>query len=133
MAAHGGWSKFKAGAVALLAAATAALSGLAMTATANAKPTPIEHVVVLYLENHSFDNLLGYWCDQQPGRCPDGGMPPSVTLSDGTVVTPSVMPDIVPNVSHTVASQQLAIDGGKMDGWQNVHGCGAKTGYACVG
>jgi len=133
MAAHGGWSRFKAGAVAFLAAATAALSGLAMTGTANAQPTPIKHVVVLYLENHSFDNLLGYWCDRQPGRCPDGGMPSLVTLSDGTVVTPSVMPDIVPNVSHTVASQQLAIDGGKMDGWQNVKGCGAKTGYACVG
>jgi len=25
------------------------------------------------------------------------------------------MPDIVPNVSHTVVSQQAAIDGGRMD------------------
>jgi len=31
------------------------------------------------------------------------------------------MPDIVPNVSHTVVSQQAAIDGGRMDG------------YACIG
>ena len=30
--------------------------------------SPIRHVVVIYLENHSFDNLLGYWCDQNPGR-----------------------------------------------------------------
>ena len=34
---------------------------------------------------------------------------------------PGVMPDIVPNVSHTVVSQQAAIDGGRMDG------------YACIG
>jgi len=104
-----------------------------MTGTANAQPTPIRHIVVLYLENHSFDNVLGYWCRVNKSRCPDGGMPTSVRLSDGTVVTPSVMPDIVPGVSHTVAAQQAAIDGGKMDGWQLVPGCGARTGYACIG
>jgi len=133
MAARGGWSRLKTGAVALVAAGTAGISGLAMSGTADAQPTPIRHIVVLYLENHTFDNLLGYWCNQNHGRCPDGGMPSTVTLSDGTMVTPSVMPDIVPNVSHTVASQQKAIDGGKMDGWQNVPGCGPKTGYACIG
>ena len=31
---------------------------------APASAVPIKHVVVLYLENHSFDNVLGYWCDQ---------------------------------------------------------------------
>src|SRR5215470_5552173 len=122
MAARGGWSRLRTGVVALLAAGAAGISGLAVTGTADAQPTPIRHIVVLYLENHTFDNLLGYWCDQNKGRCPDGGMPSKVTLSDGTVVTPSVMPDIVPSVSHTVASQQKAIDGGKMDGWQNVPG-----------
>jgi len=45
--------------------------GLAVTARPK---TPIGHVVVLYLENHTFDNMLGYWCDQNPGRCPGGGM-----------------------------------------------------------
>jgi phospholipase C len=133
MAAHSGLSKLSVGAAAFVAAATALLSGLAMTGTANAAPTPIKHIVVLYLENHSFDNVLGYWCRQNQTRCPDGGMPTSVTLSDGTVVHPGVMPDIVPGVSHTVAAQQNAIDGGKMDGWQNVGGCNAKTGYRCIG
>ena len=59
-------------------------------------------------------------------------MPSKVTLSNGTVVIPAVSPDIVPAVSHSVASQQTAIDGGKMDGWQKVQGCQASKNYACI-
>ena len=58
--------------------------------------SPVRHVVVIYLENHSFDNVLGFWCDANPGRCPQGGMPASVTLSNGAVVSPSVMRDKIP-------------------------------------
>ena len=95
---------------------------------------PVRHIVVVYLENHSFDSVLGFWCDDEPGRCPDGGMPSSVTLSNGVVVNPSTSPDTVPNVTHNVASQVAAIDGGRMDGWQNIRGgtCGAATGYQCI-
>jgi phospholipase C len=98
------------------------------------RATPIKHVVVLYMENHSFDNVLGLWCDANPGRCPDGGMPSSVTLSNGAVVKPSVDPDVVPNVHHDVKSQLAAIDGGKMDGWENIRGgtCDAGSKYRCV-
>jgi phospholipase C len=99
--------------------------------------TPIKHVVVIYLENHSFDNLLGFWCRNSPRRCPDGGMPSSVSLSNGAVVTPSGLPDTIPNISHTVASQVAAmnIQNGvpQMNGWQNIRGCGASTGYQCIG
>ena len=78
------------------AASAVALAGFLPGSTATAQPaTPIQHVVVIYLENHSFDNVLGYWCNANPGRCPDGGMPSSVTLSNGTVVTPSVTPDTI--------------------------------------
>jgi phospholipase C len=94
--------------------------------------TPIRHVVVVFLENHSFDNVLGYWCHGNPSRCPDGGMPRSVTLSDGTVVTPGTDPDIVPTVKHDVASQLAAIDSGNMDGWQQIPGCHATQNYACI-
>jgi hypothetical protein len=110
----------------------AGLFGLAMASSASAQPSPIQHVVVLYLENHSFDSLFGYWCNDNPGRCPDGGMPARVTLSNGTVVTPTVSPDIVPSVSHTVQSQEAAIDHGRMDGWQKVQGCQATKKYACI-
>jgi phospholipase C len=90
--------------------------------------------VVLFLENQSFDSIFGYWCDQNPGRCPDGGMPATVTLKDGTVVTPRVSPDTVPNVRHTVADQVAAIDGGEMDGWATMptKDCDAATGYRCI-
>jgi phospholipase C len=93
--------------------------------------TPIEHVVVIDMENHSFDSLLGFWCDRHPARCPDGGMPASVTLSNGAVVTPGTSPDIVPVVRHEAIDQTHAIDGGKMDGWQRISGCGPPQ-YACV-
>jgi phospholipase C len=100
--------------------------------TATAASSPIKHVVVLYLENHSFDSILGYWCQNHPARCPQGGMPASVKLSNGVVVTPSADPDVVPNVDHSVKSQVAAIDGGKMDGWWQVPGCAPSTHYACV-
>jgi phospholipase C len=128
--------------LALTAAAVPAVAAFAIPALAGAPPaaqaSPIKHVVVIYLENHSFDNLLGYWCDDNPGRCPDGGMPSSVTLSDGAVVTPGRMPDKVPFVSHTVASQLAAMNIQRgvpqMNGWQNVGGgtCSAATDYQCI-
>jgi phospholipase C len=120
-------------AVGLAVAAVPGLSALPLASgTAAAQASSIQHVVVLYLENHSFDSILGFWCQNHTARCPQGGMPASVTLSNGTVVTPSQGPDVVPNVDHSVASQQEAINGGKMNGWQKISGCAASTGYACV-
>jgi phospholipase C len=128
--------------VSMPAVAAVALAWAVPGSAATAPPaTPIRHVVVIYLENHSFDNVLGYWCGAHPGRCPDGGMPASVRLSNGAVITPYVMPDTVPDVNHTVASQLAAmhIVGGVplMDGWQNIKagGCAATTTppYACIG
>jgi phospholipase C len=114
--------------------ALACAAGVAAPSATQAQSTPIRHVVVIYLENHSFDSVLGYWCDAHRGRCPDGGMPSSVTLPDGAVVTPSTDPDTVPNVQHSVAAQAAAIDGGKMDGWQNIPdgSCAAAGGYRCI-
>jgi phospholipase C len=147
-------------AVALTAAGVLAVAGVALASAASAQPSghaqarslspahrspeisviehsrqtsPIKHIVVLYLENHSFDSILGFWCNNHPGRCPEGGMPASVKLSNGVTVTPVHEPDIVPNVDHTVASQKAAIDGGKMDGWNKVSGCMPKVNYRCVG
>ncbi len=114
------------------AVALVVFAAVGIPASAGAKSSPIKHVVVLYLENHSFDNVFGYWCDHNRRRCPDGGMPPSVTLADGTVVTPTVAPDTVPNASHDVEAQTAAVDGGKMDGWAKVFGCQASRKYACI-
>ena len=101
-----------------------------VAATAQPK-APIRHVVVIYLENHSFDNVLGFWCDQHPGRCPDGGMPASVRLSNGARVTPSRTRDVVPEVRHQTRDQANAIDKGNMDGWWQIPGCGGPS-YVCI-
>jgi phospholipase C len=122
-----------------LGALACAAGAVAPSVTQAQARTPIQHVVIIYLENHSFDNVLGYWCNGHPGRCPNGGMPSKVALSDGTVVTPTVDPDTVPPASHNVAAQLAAMNGGKMNGWENIpaspspqDGCGAATNYHCI-
>jgi phospholipase C len=119
-------------AAAFAVAATAAAAAFADGSTVNAQSSPIRHVVVIDMENHSFDNVLGFWCDDNPGRCPDGGMPAQVTLSGGAVVTPTKDPDTVPTVDHTSLVQLTAIDGGKMDGWGQISGCTAAANYGCI-
>jgi phospholipase C len=94
-------------------------------------PTPIQHIVVIYQENHSFDEVLGNWCASfSPPRC--NGFTGAVRLADGKVVTMQPSPDVVPNVDHSVNAQVAAMDGGKMDGWDRVGGCSSKFGYLCL-
>ena len=122
-------------------AAVAALAGMGAAGPPGARAAsrpPIRHVVVIYLENHSFDSVLGFWCDVHPARCPNGGMPATVKLSNGAVVKPTVDPDTVPNTNHNGPSQVTAMDDGKMDGWDkikpnaNMIGCGEQYSYSCV-
>jgi len=100
------------------------------TVTATPTPTPsgspIQHVVVIYQENHSFDEVLGDWC-YITDRCNGYDVAQPVTLKGGLQVTMQESPDVVPNVSHTVASQSTAIAGGLMDGWAGIPGCGATS------
>ena len=102
------------------------LNGVPVTRAAAS--TPLQHVIVIYQENHTFDNVLGYWC-QQSGHCI--GMPTKVTLKGGISVTPKQAPDIVPQIDHSVGGQLAAIDHGAMDGWAKVAGCAAPT-YSCI-
>src|ERR1700746_84523 len=111
--------------IGLCAATAAVLAVPALAATtgtpgATAASSPIRHVVVIYLENHSFDNVLGFWCDHHPGRCPDGGMPAKVTLSNGAVVKPTVDRDTIPNYNHNGPAQVIAMNRGQMNGWNNI-------------
>ena len=140
---HGRRFPARSWAIAAAGAAFLALIWVPVASTASARPSsipnpsPIKHVVVLYLENHSFDSILGFWCKDHPGRCKlpngaNGGMPASVNLSNGAVVTPKVGPDVVPNVDHSVEAQELAIDHGKMDGWGKIKGCKPAQHYACI-
>ena len=106
------------------------------TGTATADAAPIRHVVVIFQENHSFDNVLGLYCTKVaagtihrsgPNMPCDGvAGAPTMPGSPG----PAPMSDVVPSIAHTVGSQRAAIDGGKMDGWLRIHGC---TDGECLG
>jgi phospholipase C len=132
------WSA--AGALLVLLAALR-LTGVEATATSTPTPvSPIRHIVLIDQENHSFDNVLGRFCAdvadgniQRPGAdmaC-DGAT--TATLADGQVMDLPRARDVVPYIIHNVASQQTAINGGKMNGFTEVGGCGAASPipYAC--
>jgi phospholipase C len=90
----------------------------------------IQHVVVIYQENHSFDETLGKFCQLHANRC-DGYVGP-VHLADGTTANMTQSDDIIPNVWHDVHAQTTAINSGAMDGWNNVYGCYGPQGFNCL-
>ena len=110
------------------ASATAAPGVSSQAATGAGFPTPIQHVVIIYQENHSFDNVLGRFCVQTK-RC-DGTT--TARLHTGATMTMAQAPDIVPNVLHDTKSQVTAVDGGKMDGFDRIAGCTATANYGCL-
>lgn len=89
--------------------------------------SPIRHVVVIYQENHSFDEVLGRLClhDDRCDAADKGSLP------DGTTVALSPAPDVVPSVQHSAHWQSVAIDGGEMDEFSRIPGCTPDKGYAC--
>ena len=91
--------------------------------------SPIRHVVLLYQENHSFDETLGSYCATRATPC-DGYVGP-VHLKSGAVVPMTHSPDIVPIVNHNIAGQTAAMDDGAMDGWATVYGC-TPPNYNCL-
>src|SRR3954465_9422455 len=86
-----------------LAAAVPALLVFALSGTASAKPRHhshhhprIDHVVVIYEENHSFDNLFGGWervnglahASAQEQVAPDGTVLPCLPQTDANLTSP---------------------------------------------
>jgi phospholipase C len=95
---------------------------------ASAAPlSPIKHVVIVYMENHTFDNVLGYWC-VHTRRC--HGTTIGQT-KDGTFLTLTKATDIVPGVAHHSRAQYAAIDDGRMDGFSTIRGCRRSMHYRC--
>jgi phospholipase C len=103
--------------------------------TQAASTDPIEHVVIVVQENHSFDNVLGRFCvgvrvgtiqrsDGCRGRT-------SGRLPNGTRIALSRATDVIPFVNHSVRGQQRAIDVGAMDGFGTIRGCTRFVGYQC--
>jgi phospholipase C len=90
-------------------------------------PTPIQHVVIIDMENHTFDNVLGKLCVLD-SRC-DGVT--TGALPDGTTIPLSQATNAVPSVNHQSPAQRRAIDRGRMDGFGNIAGCTASVDYRC--
>ena len=105
------------------------------TTSRAASQSPIQHVVIVVQENHSFDNVLGRLChDVSVGRIrrPDGCWGHvRGRLPNGTMVRLTTSPDVAPGVNHSVAGQQKAIDAGRMDGFGRILGCRRVNSYRC--
>ena len=113
------------------AAATVALLGGVSPSGSVAVAAPdgqIQHVIVIYQENHSFDEVLGALCVQD-SRC-DGSL--TATLLNGSTRALTKSADVVPTVNHDTKSMNLAINGGLMNGWERISGCQASGGYKCL-
>ena len=106
---------------------------IGLSGSAQGEPTtksPITHVVILYQENHSFNDLLGRLCLDEHDRCvaSDTGQ-----ISNGQTLPLSSEGDVPPPAGHEPADQIAAINGGKMNGWDNVYRCATKDGhYRCL-
>lgn len=110
------------------AAAMFGLSGPVRPAHAADPVNPIQHVVIIYQENHSFDEVLGALCIQD-ARC-DGSL--TATMLNGSTRALKKSSDIVPTVNHDTLSETTAINGGLMNGFEKVKGCSASAGYPCL-
>ncbi len=91
--------------------------------------SPIKHVVVIFQENHSFNDLLGKLCVHEGNRC--SGTTTGV-ISDGTRIPLSTEGDLPPSVGHDHDSEVAAIAGGRMDGWNHVGQCSKRKHYRCL-
>jgi phospholipase C len=122
--------------VASICALSAVLTGVAAgTPSAGVAPappvTPIKHIVFVYNENHSFDNIFARYCATNPAQ-PCDGKSGRVAFADGTSASTYKAADIVPDVCHSTTCQQTAINGGAMNGWNAVKGCLPQSAYGCL-
>jgi hypothetical protein len=115
-------------------------TGTGSNQRAGAAVSSIQHVVIVYEENHSFDNILGRLCVEvrlgqivRPGAGAGCDGHARGTTSTGKVLSLKLTPDVSPRVLHNVASQAAGIHGGAMDGFDRIDGCGKGTSppYAC--
>src|SRR5438552_906784 len=79
--------------------------------------SPIQHVVIIDQENHSFDDLLGAFCTEQAaGEIVRAGLnqgcdgAATATLSKGSTYQLTTEPDFGLNIDHSVTAQMTAID-----------------------
>jgi phospholipase C len=107
------------------------------------RDSPIQHVVVLYQENHSFDNVQGYQCagwtrqaheGRTPGHEPCDGFDPAQPVpglidpaTDGPVYLHR-SGDVVEPSGHGTSAQALAL----ADRWLQIGDCTPDQGEHCL-
>ncbi|HEY1810641.1 MAG TPA: alkaline phosphatase family protein [Acidobacteriaceae bacterium] len=99
------------------AAATVTVTG----GTTGTPQSAITHLIVLILQNHSFDNLFGTF----PGADGLDTSLPSYTQTDaaGNTVTPRLVSQMdAPNINHDITTYTAAWDNGKMDKYAYTNG-----------
>lgn len=96
---------------------------LFLAVSANSQTTPIQHVVFLMKENHSFDSLFGTF--------PGANGATSGVISTGATIPLSHASDTPPNFAHTWQTLTKDEHGGKMDWFDKSPGCSLTMGYAC--
>jgi phospholipase C len=79
--------------------------------------SPIKHVVIIFQENHSFDDLLGSLCSRRTPAC--DGYTGAVRLADGKRAPNIPEPDIPPGMSHDARAHRK----GLRNAWDKVGGC----------
>jgi Phosphoesterase family len=127
----------------LLAVAMLGFVGATGVVRPAAKPldVPVTHVVVIDMENHSFDNVLGQLCVQQAsGQLHRDGLDMGCDGTDQGVVTDhhgqrsiplSMAKDLVPATGHSPEAQEKAMDGGAMDAFNLIPDCDFARQYRC--
>ncbi len=116
----------------VMSAAVAASSAGAKGPVSNGgrvSSSPIQHVVVIFQENNSFDHLLGKLCVDEANRCDGTTMG---KISNGQDIPLKPGGDIPPGIAHSHRTMITAIDHGLMDGWDRIPQCTESTGYACL-
>ena len=104
------------------------ISSVSVPQRASSSGIPIQHVIVIVQENHTFDNYFGTY----PGA---NGLPPGVALPAEPNGTASVKPfplnrDVPPrDVCHSWGCAHAEFDGGKMDGFVFTAGSVTTMGY----
>jgi phospholipase C len=89
-----------------------------LAATANAAAAnPINHVVVIVQENHTFDNYFGTF----PGA--------NGIKNDPPTVHPFHITGNIPNLCHSTACAHVDYNNGKMDGFLQAEGSNSTFGY----
>jgi phospholipase C len=92
-----------------------------LSSLAQAQVTRIQHVVFIFKENRSFDHMFGTMAGVNGAT--------HGKLSTGQTIALSHAPDSSGNYAHNWSAVRIAIDGGKMDAFDETPGC--EPPYGC--